>query len=94
MSSRLPSKSWNGSLCLPLVIIEVLRRLDALGRRDVVPEVLAHMRQAQIIVFDDQLAVDAAVVGRWHGLAVADHVVYATALAVGGVVWTQDEDFQ
>jgi predicted nucleic acid-binding protein len=77
-----------------LVITEVLRRLDALGRRDVVPEVLAHMRQGQIVVFDDQLAVDAEVVGRRHGLALADSVVYATALAVEGVVWTQDEDFQ
>jgi toxin FitB len=77
-----------------LVITEVLRRLDVQGRRDVVPEVLAHMRQGQIVVFDDQLAVDAAVVGRRHGLALADSVVYATALAVEGVVWTQDDDFQ
>ena len=77
-----------------LVITEVLRRLDIQGRRDVVPEVLAHMRQGQIIVFDDQLAVDAAVVGRRHGLALADSIVYATALAVEGVVWTQDEDFR
>jgi len=77
-----------------LVITEVLRRLDVLGRGDVVPEVLAHMRQGQIVVFDDQLAVDAAVVGRQHRLALADSVVYATALAVSGTVWTQDEDFQ
>lgn len=77
-----------------LVITEVLRRLDVQGRRDVVPEVLAHMRQGQIIVFDDQLAVDAAVLGRRHGLELADSVVYATALAVEGVVWTQGEDFQ
>lgn len=77
-----------------LVITEVLRRLDVQGRRDVVPEVLAHMRQGQIVVFDDQLAVDAAVLGRYHGLALADSVVYATALTIGGVVWTQDEDFQ
>lgn len=77
-----------------LVITEVLRRLDALGRGHAVPQVLAHMRQGQVIVFDDRLAVDAAVVGRQHRLALADSVVYATALAVEGVVWTQDEDFQ
>lgn len=77
-----------------LVITEVLRRLDALGRGDVVPEVLAHMRQGRIVVFDDHLAVDAAVLGRRHGLALADSVIYATALSVEGVVWTQDEDFQ
>jgi predicted nucleic acid-binding protein len=61
---------------------------------DVVPEVLAHMRQGQIVAFDDQLAVDAAVMGRRYGLALADSVVYATALAVEGVVWTQDDDLQ
>jgi len=77
-----------------LVITEVLRRLDAQGRQEVVPEVLAHMRQGRIIVFDDCLAAEAAVVGRRHGLALADSVVYATALAVEGVVWTQAEDFQ
>ncbi len=77
-----------------LVITEVLRRLDTVGQRQVVPEVLAHMRQGRIVVFDDHLAVDAAVVGRRHGLALADSVVYATALAVEGVVWTQDEDFE
>lgn len=78
----------------PLVMAEVLRRLDDLGRGDVIPEVLAHMRQGQIVVFDDYLAVEAAVLGRRHSLALADSVVYATALAVEGVVWTQDEDFR
>ena len=77
-----------------LVITEVLRRLDAQDRRGVIPEVLAHMRQGQVVVFDDQLAVDAAVLGRRHGLALADSIVYATALAVEGTLWTQDSDFR
>jgi len=31
--------------------------------------------------------------GLAHQLPLADSVVYATARAVGGVVWTQDDDF-
>lgn len=77
-----------------LVITEVLRRLDAQERRGVIPEVLAHMRQGLIVVFGEQLAVDAAVLGRRHRLALADSIVYATAVAVEGTVWTQDEDFR
>ncbi len=63
-------------------------------RRAVIPEVLAHMRQARMVVFDDQLAIDAAVLGRRHRLALADSIVYATAVAVEGTVWTQDDDFR
>lgn len=82
-------------LVVPTVVItEVLRRLDAQGRRAVIPDVLAHMRQGQLVPLDDQLAVAAAVVGRQHGLPLADSIIYATALTVTGTVWTQDEDFR
>lgn len=82
-------------LVVPTVVItEVLRRLDAQGRRAVVPDVLAHMRQGQLVPLEEQLAVAAAVLGRQHRLPLADSIIYATAQTVGGVVWTQDEDFQ
>lgn len=77
-----------------LVITEVLRRLDAQGRREMIPEILAHMRQGRLIPLDEELAVDAATVGREQGLALADSIIYATTLAVDGTIWTQDEDFK
>ena len=81
-------------LVVPTVVItEVLRRLDAQGRRAVVPEVVAHMRQAQLVPLDEPVAVAAAVLGRQHRLPLADSIIYATAQAVGAVVWTQDADF-
>ena len=52
------------------------------------------MRQGQVVPFDDQLAVDAAVLGRQHRLALADSVILATARALGATLWTQDEDFR
>ena len=77
-----------------LVITEVLRRLDAQGRREIVPEVLAHMRQGWVVPLDERLAVDAATMGRERRLALADSIVLATAVAVEGTIWTQDEDFK
>ena len=82
-------------LVVPTVVItEVLRRLDAQGRRAVVPDVLAHMRQGQLVPLEEQLAVAAAVLGRQHRLPLADSIIYATAQTVRGIVWTQDEDLQ
>ncbi|MBT9555899.1 MAG: type II toxin-antitoxin system VapC family toxin [Myxococcales bacterium] len=77
-----------------LVLTEVVRRLDVLGHSHLIAGVIGHMRQGRIVPLDEALAVRAASVGRMHGLALADSIVYATALAVGGVVWTQDADFE
>ncbi|HEX4954942.1 MAG TPA: type II toxin-antitoxin system VapC family toxin [Thermoanaerobaculia bacterium] len=83
-----------GLIVPTIVITEVLRRLDVEGRQDIIPEVLAHLRQGLVVALDDQLAVDAVSIGRRHRLALADSIVYTTALALGGTVWTQDEDFK
>jgi toxin FitB len=83
------------SLVVPtLVITEVLRRLEVQGRSRIIPDVLAQMRQATLVPLDDQLAVDAATAGKRHGLALADSIIYATTQAVGGTLWTQDDDFR
>lgn len=84
-----------GALVVPtLVITEVARRLDAQGKRRLIPQIVGHMRQGRVVALDEHLALEAAMVGRQHGLALADSIVYATALQVRGVVWTQDADFK
>ena len=77
-----------------LVITEVLRRLDALGRRTLIPRVLAHMRQGRIVHLNEEVAVTAAVLVRKHRLALADSVILATGRLCGATIWTQDEDFE
>ena len=84
-----------GRLMVPaLVITEVARRLDSQGRRRIIPRVVGHMRQGHIVPLDEHLALHAATVGRLHRLALADSIVYATALVSSAVVWTQDRDFK
>jgi uncharacterized protein with PIN domain len=56
-------------------------------------QAVAVMQQGQVIDLDAALALAAASFGSVHGLPLADSVVYATARAVSGVVWTQDADF-
>ncbi|HEX3157254.1 MAG TPA: type II toxin-antitoxin system VapC family toxin [Gemmatimonadaceae bacterium] len=56
-------------------------------------QAVAVMQQGAVVDLDGALALSAARVGLDHQLPVADSIVYATARAVDGVVWTQDEDF-
>lgn len=57
-------------------------------------QVVAIMQQGQIVDLDATLALSAATIALEHRLPLADSIVYATARLVGGVVWTQDDDFK
>jgi toxin FitB len=54
---------------------------------------VARRARPNVVDLDSTLALAAAKLGVAHKLPLADSVVYATTRAVGGVVWTQDEDF-
>ena len=56
-------------------------------------QAVAIMQQGEVVALDATLALSAARLGVDYKLPLADGIVYATARAVGGVVWTQDEDF-
>ena len=56
-------------------------------------QAVAVMQQGTVVDLDPTLALAAARLGLEHGLPLADSVVYATARWVGGIVWTQDDDF-
>ena len=56
-------------------------------------QAVAVMQQGAVVDLDGALALSAARVGLDHQLPLADSIVYATARAVDGVVWTQEEDF-
>ena len=57
-------------------------------------QAVALMQQGTVVDLDASLALMAAKAGIEHKLPLADSIVYATALRVGGVVWTQDDDFE
>jgi toxin FitB len=57
-------------------------------------QAVAIMQQGEVVDLDAALALSAARLGVDRALPLADSIVYATARAVGGVVWTQDDDFE
>jgi predicted nucleic acid-binding protein len=77
------------SVCL-LEVFKVVARQR--GEGDAL-QAVAIMQQGDVVDLDGALALSAARLGVDHKLPLADSIVYATARAVGGVVWTQDEDF-
>ncbi|HET7584133.1 MAG TPA: type II toxin-antitoxin system VapC family toxin [Gemmatimonadaceae bacterium] len=78
------------TICLLEVFKVVLRER---GEGDAL-QAIAAMQQGRVMELDASLALAAASLGLAHKLPLADSIVYATARRVGGVVWTQDEDFE
>jgi len=67
-------------------------------RRDVSEEVaieaIAALDRAQIVPVDQSLALEAADLALAHGLAMADAIIYATAIRNDATVVTGDIDFE
>jgi len=77
------------TICLLEVFKVVLRQR---GESDAL-QAVALMQQGRLVELDPSLALASAKAGLDHKLPLADSVVYATAQRVGGIVWTQDDDF-
>jgi predicted nucleic acid-binding protein len=78
------------SVCLFEVFKIVLRQR---GERDAL-QAMALMQQGGVVDPDSALALSAGKLGVDRKLPLADSIVYATAQLVGGVLWTQDADFE
>ena len=50
--------------------------------------------RAMVVPHDSVLALESAAIGQRYKLALADSIVYATALAFGAKLWTQDSAFK
>lgn len=82
------------SLVVPVVCIFEVFKVVARQRGDGdALQAAALMQQGRVVDFDATLALVAAKIAIDHKLPLADSLVYATAITVDGVVWTQDDDF-
>ena len=52
------------------------------------------MESGEVIDLDGILAIQAADLALEHRLALADSIIYATALRHKATLWTQNEDFE
>ncbi|MCV6604535.1 MAG: type II toxin-antitoxin system VapC family toxin [Porticoccaceae bacterium] len=84
----------DGLLVPSITITEVFKNVLRQRNEELALEAIAHMQQGQIINLDENLAVNAAVLGVEYKLPLADSIIYATAQKYEAIVWTQDADFK
>ncbi len=77
-----------------ITLTEVFKSILRQRGEDAALQVAAHMEQGQIIVLDEELAINAANFGVKYKLPLADSIIYATTRKYGATLWTQDSDFK
>lgn len=77
-----------------IVLYEVFRVAMRERGEDEAFQVIAAMQQGRVIDLDLELSLEAAAVGQREKLAMADSIIYATALKHEAVLWTQDDHFE
>ncbi len=80
-----------GLLIVPVITLyEVVKKLAREAGDEIASQALTLMQQGQVVGVDTPLALAAT----RHPLPLAHSLIYATALAHGAELWTQDAHFQ
>lgn len=83
------------SLIVPsIVLFEVYRKLRKTRNESEAMIAVAQIGKNQVIPLDSSLALAAGDVSLQHGLAMADAIVYTTALLHHAELFTRDNDFR
>jgi len=83
------------NLLVPTICIhEVVRYVTRAANRDEALIASAAMQQATVVPLDANLASLSARLGLKHALPMADSIIYATSLAYGAKLYTQDADLK
>lgn len=90
-----PALEATGDLLVPvLCLAEVARAIRRQRDPETTRQVLAWMREGEVIVPDDEIILLAAELASRHRLPLAGCIILATARARGATLWTQDRSFQ
>ncbi len=77
-----------------ICLYEIARYTTRVAGQAATEELLTFIQQHTIIPVSAEIATLAATLGTRHQLAMADALIYATALNHNATLWTQDDDFK
>jgi len=77
-----------------IVIYEVYKKLLSLNGKEYAKEIIAYMNACNVIHLDSELSEFSAEIGTKYKLAMADSIIYATALKNNAKLWTCDAHFK
>ncbi|MFV0338750.1 MAG: type II toxin-antitoxin system VapC family toxin [Chthoniobacterales bacterium] len=75
-------------------IYEITRYTNRVAGEEATEKILTFLQQYNLIPVSEEIAILAATLGTRHKLAMADSLIYATALTHKTTLWTQDSDFK
>jgi predicted nucleic acid-binding protein len=82
-------------LIVPVVCLyEVFKKVNLVADEARALQAVAQMKQARVVELTEDIALKASLVSIRQKLPMADSLIYATAQALGAVVWTQDDHFR
>jgi predicted nucleic acid-binding protein len=73
---------------------EIARYTNRVAGESATEEILTLLRQYIVAPVSSEIATLAAILGPRHKLAMADSLIYATAIVNKATLWTQDDDFK
>ncbi len=82
-------------LVVPVICLyEVFKKINVIGNEAQALQAVAHMKQGRIVDLTEDIALSAALISIKQKLPMADSMIFATALAHGAILWTQDDHFK
>jgi len=77
-----------------ITLYEVFKKLLLEKDEDYAQNIVSYMQTGMVIDFNSNLSIDAANISRKHKLAMADSIIYATALNYSAVIYSCDKHFE
>ncbi len=82
-------------LVVPVVCLyEVFKKINVTGNEAQALQAVAQMKQGRIVDLTEDIALNAALISIKQKLPMADSMIFATSLAHGAILWTQDDHFK
>ena len=90
-----PPIETTGDLTVPVICLyEVFKKVNRVGNEAQALQAIAQMKQGRVIEVTEDIALNAALISLKHKLPMADSLIFATAVALEAVLWTQDDHFE
>ena len=90
-----PPIETTGDLIVPVICLyEVFKKVNRVGNEAQALQAIAQMKQGRVIEVTEDIALNAALISLKHKLPMADSLIFATAVALEAVLWTQDDHFE
>lgn len=89
-----PIEDTDNLLVSVVCLYEVFKKVNTVADEAKALQAIAQMKQGRVVDLTENIALRASLISLKYKLPMADSLIFATAIAQGACLWTQDEHFQ